>query len=123
MYKSNFPFILYSFLIYSFLIFSCNTNKNTSEAHSIDIELLESLTEEYITSTYVKYKPSSISPSNKTLNSYRVEFNCSRSDFTELKGLLANDENVIQGKTTKNKKIQSSESTNRVKTKPINKNN
>lgn len=115
-------------LICTFLIFSCKTNKSsgktsTTEKNTLNVQLEDSLTGKYISNTYSKYKPAGMSPSNRTLNQYVVNFDCSSSEFTTLMELLEADSNVEIIKSSNQSNIQSSKSVKSAKTKSIRNNN
>ncbi len=121
-------YILSIVLIYFFVFFSCNTNKNTSESintgkNSLTLQLEDSLNAKYISTAYSEYNPSNIGPSNRTLNQYVVNFNCSSSAFSALKTMIEADSKVeiIHHSNTLEK--QSSKSVKSAKTKSIRENN
>lgn len=110
------------------LLFSCKTNKNAAESSTVEknnlhLQLEDSLSSKYISNTYAIYHPSEMSPSNRTLNQYVVNFNCSASDFLILKELLVADVNVEILENTNQSDKQSSKSVKSAKTKSIRKNN
>ena len=114
--------------ICSILILSCNTNKNTNESSAIEknslhLQLEESLTSKYISTTYSKYNPADMSPSNRTLNQYVVNFSCSAKDFAELQELLVADSKVEIISNSNQPDRQQSKSVNSAKTKSIRENN
>ncbi len=110
------------------MFFSCNTNKKTSESstaeiNTLHIQLDESLSTKYIASTYSDYNPADMSPSNRTLNQYVVNFNCTASEFSALKELLAADNKVEIMQNSNQSDRQSSKSVKSAKTKSIRNNN
>jgi hypothetical protein len=110
------------------LFLSCNTNKNTSETsnidkHALSIQLEESLSGKYISNTYSECNPTDISPSNKTLNQYVANFNCSSSAFSKMKTLMEADTKVEIIQNTNTSDRQSSKSVKSAKTKSIRENN
>ncbi len=105
---------------------SCNSHKKTSGEEIskgnqfLLVELENSLEGEYISKTYSEHKPDKIARSNRTLNQYRVKFNCSESQFAELLILLEKDIKVLNVKKMEvNDSKKSYKSSNSGKTQPI----
>ncbi len=106
--------------------FGCNSQKKTSGEELskgnqyLLIELENSLGGEYISKTYSEHNPDNISRSNRTLNQYRVKFNCSEPQFAELLILLEKDINVLDFKKMEaNDSNKAYKSSNSGKTQPI----
>lgn len=77
-------------------LFNCNTSKtNSAETHPFVITLDDALNADYIIETYKNYNPKEISKSNRTINQYRANFVCNKSDLSKLKTALSNDENIV----------------------------
>lgn len=104
---------------------SCDTTKNMSKQNVTMIVLLQKKYDgTYLEETYSIYKPSDIKKSNRTLNQYRVKFNCTAIEEAELLKKLKDDPKVIEfSKTSKDGlNIQSGTNQKSSKTTSIRKN-
>jgi len=104
---------------------SCKTSKNVSKKNLSMIVLLKKKQDgSYFQKEYSAYNPSNVKKSNRTLNQYRVNFNCTEKEETELLKKLKDDSKVIEFSISQNTtpKIQSSKNQRSVKTSPIRKN-
>lgn len=101
-------------------MYSCKSSKELQEEHVILIMLKDKLSGDYISSGYETFQPSTVKPSNKTLNQYRAIFSCSDTEKDKLMLMLSNDPNIISvNQENKNSPtIQSSTSGKVIRSKP-----
>ena len=102
-------FALLFFLLISCLLFnltSCKTTKDASnEKLTFVILLKDRVGPSHINENYAAFHPQDVKKSNRTLNQYRTNFNCSKTEKSNLMKALGEDPNIIEFTISENKGI------------------
>lgn len=84
-------------LVLAICFVSCDTTKKMEKEDLTLIVLLQKKeTGDYLQKTYSDYQPTNIKRSNRTLNQYRVQFNCTAAETKTLLQKLENDPQVVK---------------------------
>jgi len=94
-------------------VIACNSSKNAlKQDETFELELKKNLEKKYLLVTYAAYNPTSVSPSNRTINQYQAKFSCTKKQLKALKLNLDNDANVVNWSLAKKGDIDIQSGTN-----------
>lgn len=94
------PYYLYGLLaiiLVAIFFIRCNTSKDTVKEKMTMIVLLQDNEKgAYLEKTYSDYQPANVKRANRTLNQYRVQFTCTKTETKTLMQQMENDPRVIK---------------------------